>query len=249
MKLFKSLLDIIYPPRCLICKVFAWDDRIDIDGVKVSICKGCYANFQPVSSPLCPICGRPFMSGIDKDHICEECLRKRPYYDAAAAPYLYEGAVRTAIYQFKYGCKRTMGDALGPLLARFAKTWTHQANDFLTVPVPLHAKRLRNRGFNQSLLLSAHVARRLQSDLDFLSLKRIKYTLPQTGLKRDERRKNVWRAFQVVQPAVFKKRDILLVDDVATTGNTLNECARVLKRAGGRKVFCLVLARATIPWN
>ena len=112
------------------------------------------------------------------------------------------------------------------------------------MPVPLHLKRLRQRGFNQSLLLARHVADRLQCELDFLSLRRVRYTLPQTGLGKDERRKNVRGAFHLKDPEIVKGKTVLLVDDVATTGNTLNECSRVLKKAGCNEVFCLVLARA-----
>jgi ComF family protein len=113
------------------------------------------------------------------------------------------------------------------------------------IPVPLHPKRLRERGFNQSLLLARNVASSLGTELDFLSLRRIRYTQPQTGLKSDERRKNVSRAFELKDRKCVKGRTVILVDDVATTGNTLNECARVLRRSGCARVFCLVLARTS----
>jgi ComF family protein len=171
-------------------------------------------------------------------------LRKRPFYEAAAAPYLYEGSLMTAIHHYKYGPKSSLASSLGPLLARFAEGWIKNSDGLLTMPVPLHPKRLRERGFNQSLLLARHVAGRLQSELDFLSLRRVRYTLPQTGLGKDERRKNVRGAFELREPEMVKGKTILLVDDVSTTGNTLNECARVLKKAGCKKVLCLVLARA-----
>ena len=111
------------------------------------------------------------------------------------------------------------------------------------MPVPLHPRRLRERGFNQSLLLARHLATRLNLDLDFLSLRRIRYTQPQTGLKKDERRKNVKKAFGLLDPKVVKGRTVVLVDDVTTTGNTLNECARMLKRAGAKEIYGAVLAR------
>jgi ComF family protein len=117
----------------------------------------------------------------------------------------------------------------------------------LVIPVPLHPRRLRERGFNQSLLLARHVARALGAELDFMSLRRERYTLPQTGLTREARRKNVRRAFRVIAKAPVRKREVLLIDDVATTGNTLDECARVLRKAGCDRVVCLVLARAADP--
>ena len=148
-----------------------------------------------------------------------------------------------AIHQFKYEEKSYLANSLGPLLASFAKRWLKEMDDCLVMPVPLHPKRLRERGFNQSLLLARYIADLSGTELDFLSLKRIRYTRPQTGLKSDERRKNVRRAFGLNDRHTVKGRNIILVDDVATTGNTLNECARVLKRSGAEKVFCMVLAR------
>lgn len=112
------------------------------------------------------------------------------------------------------------------------------------MPVPLHPKRVRERGFNQSLLLARYVARGLKSDLDFLSLKRVRYTLPQTRLAKKERQRNVRGAFQLKTRDAVKGKTILLVDDVFTTGNTMNECARILKQGGSGKVFCVSLARA-----
>jgi len=174
-------------------------------------------------------------------------LRKRPFYDAAAAPFLYEGSLMRAIHLFKYEAKSSLAGSLGSMLAEFAGTWSKPGHSFLIVPVPLHSKRLRERGFNQSLLLARHVAEHLGAQIDFLSLRRVRYTTPQTGLGKKERRKNVRKAFQVLEPAVFKGKTVLLVDDVATTGNTLDECARVLKRSGCEKVYCLTLARAANP--
>jgi len=151
----------------------------------------------------------------------------------------------SAIHEFKYGAKSFLAKPLGLLLSSFAGRWLQAKEGLLLMPVPLHPRRLRERGFNQSLLLSREVARALNADLDFLSLKRIKYTKPQTGLGSEERSRNVARAFQVSRREAVKGRSIVLVDDVATTGSTLNECARALKKAGCREVFCLALARTS----
>ena len=150
-----------------------------------------------------------------------------------------------AIHQFKYAGKSHLAKSLGRLMTAFARIWVDKTNSDLMMPVPLHPKRLRERGFNQSLVLARYAAPLLGAELDFLSLRRIRYTRPQTGLKITERRKNVRRAFEIVDRMAVKGRTILLVDDVATTGNTLNECARMLKRAGSKEVFCLTLARTS----
>ena len=245
MNVLKKIIDLIYPPRCHICKKFLWENRVEKDHKELLFCQPCFDGFPEITSSLCPICGRPLAALDEEDHVCEDCLRKRPFFDKAGAPYLYEGGLMSAIHQFKYDGKSYMAGSLGHLLALFARKWSKEIDDCLIMPVPLHPKRLRERGFNQSLLLARYMASMLVAELDFLSLRRIRYTRLQTGLKSNERRKNVRRAFELKDRQPVKGRTIVLVDDVATTGNTLNECARVLKKAGCDKVFCLVLARTS----
>ena len=245
MKALKSLIDLIYPPRCLICQAFLQDQNTVQGGQDIPFCQTCFKEFTPIKSPICSLCGRPFSDGTEQDHICEDCLRKRPSYDIARAPYLYDGALMTAIHELKYAQRSHLADSLGSLLALFAQTCIGELRGSLVMPVPLHPKRLRARGFNQSLLLARCVASKTGAELDFLSLRRTKFTKPQTELSSEERKKNVRKAFEVVKPEVVKKRTILLVDDVATTGSTLNECAKALKRAGADSVLCLVLARTS----
>lgn len=237
------LIDLIYPPRCGVCQAFLLENRAIHEGLEIGFCRDCYSAFREVASPLCPFCGRPFASGGGEDHTCEHCLLKRPHYDIARAPYLFEGPLMTAIHDLKYGKKSHLARSLGPLLASYAANWLGPSDGLLVMPVPLHPQRLRERGFNQSLLLARHVASRIGADVDCLSLRRTRLTRPQTQLTSDERRKNVRRAFSVVEKANLKGRAVLLIDDVATTGSTLNECARALKKAGVKEVYGLVLAR------
>jgi ComF family protein len=245
VKIFRDLIDLIYPPRCLICQAFLETKKAGETDRELHLCEGCSSSFIQITSPLCPVCGRPFAAGTESDHVCEDCLRKRPFFEKTRAPYLYEGSLLNAIHEFKYAEKTYLATPLGLILSSFAKTWLHDHRNLLVMPVPLHPKRLRERGFNQSLLLAEKVAMALDAGLDFSSLKRIKYTQPQTGLGSEERKKNVRKAFGVSNPHAVKGRDVVLVDDVATTGSTLNECARSLRRAGCRRVFCLVLARTS----
>ena len=255
MKILNELIDIVYPPRCHICHGFLRDDQLE--NRSIFFCRTCSDNFVRIASPICPVCCTP-LEMSQEDHLCEDCLRKKPYYTATYACYQYDGAIKDAIHQFKYGSKSFMSKSLGPLLAAFSENsdlmpyrqgnetcrWVQESDHLLIMPVPLHPKRLRERGFNQSLLLADHVAVRLGTELDFMSLRRVKYTAPQTGLGKKARRKNVHRAFEVINSKAVKGKTVLLVDDVATTGNTLNECARILKRSGCSDVFCLVLAKA-----
>lgn len=240
MGIFFNFIDIIYPPRCHICHNFL----PNTGHVNKYFCPVCLKGFLKISSPLCPICGIPFDSFSEENHLCGNCLRRRPFYDALGAPYLYQGSIMDAIHQMKYTGKSYLAKSLGPLLSSFASKWIDNSTESLVVmPVPLHPKKLRERGFNQSLLLARAITSILSTELDFLSLRRIKYTRPQTGLNSNERKKNVRNAFDLVGQKDFKGRSVILVDDVATTGNTMNECARMLKKAGCKKIFCLALAR------
>ncbi len=151
-----------------------------------------------------------------------------------------------AIHEFKYGGKSFLAKPLGLILSDYARTWLDGRQNLHIMPVPLHPRRVRERGYNQSLLLAEGIAKSLGAEIDFLSLRRTRYTKPQTELGSEERSRNVRRAFSVHNRDKVKGKSILLVDDVATTGSTLNECARVLRKAGCREVFCLVLARPTI---
>ena len=273
MSLLRQFIDLLFPPRCPICREFLRagecreggmrkaesgikeegrrqkeeGGRNEEEGSPVGFCGNCLSGFSRLGSPLCPICGIPFLSGIEEDHVCEECLRKSPFFDKTRAPYVYDGRMKDAVHLFKYQGKAHMAKAFGPLLASFSLEWMRGERDLLVMPVPLHRRKLRGRGFNQSLLLARYVAPGLGALLDYLSLRRVRDTQVQAGLKRDERRKNVRKAFEVVDSKAVKGKTVLLIDDVATTGSTLNECARVLKRAGCGKVYCLVLARAPKP--
>ena len=243
MSILNQFIDLIYPPMCPVCGDFLRDNGVNSDRPGFPVCLSCLDEFSDVGHPCCTVCSRPFVSWVEGDHPCGACLRKWPFYSKVIVPYLYEGTLMSAIHQFKYGGKSYLAKSLGPFLASFAGERLNGIDGLLVMPVPLHPKRLRERGFNQSLLLARHVASQLGVELDFLSLRRIRYTQPQTGLKKDERRKNVRKAFGLIDPKVVKKRTVILVDDVTTTGNTLNECARILKRAGAENIYCAVLAR------
>ena len=242
MKYLSQLIDIIYPPRCHICNRFlSLDKKPD---PSFHICNGCLSNLIPITHPMCTVCGLPFPASKGSDHLCENCLRKLPWYDLLRSPYLYSGPLIECIHRFKYNMETHLISSLGHLLSSFAKEWIPDQNDFLIIPVPLHRRRLRERGFNQSLLLARILAEDFGNQFDYISLIRNRYTQTQTGLKKDERRKNVKGAFSVIQPNAIKDKKILLVDDVFTTGYTLNECARTLKKSGATSVICLTMARA-----
>jgi ComF family protein len=147
------------------------------------------------------------------------------------------------IHKFKYGRSISLGDALGSFMADFSFPDFDQAEYSLLIPVPLHVKKLRQRGFNQSLLLARALGKKYKLPVNFSLLKRSKFTLTQTGLHKNEREKNIKGAFIVTDKEKISGKKIILIDDVYTTGATINECAKTLIKAGAEKVAALTLAR------
>ena len=235
------LIDIIYPPRCHMCGKFL--PYGEISSTSNYLCSDCLAGLNPLTNPLCTICGVPFSSSKGKNHLCENCIRKRPYYELARAPYFYSGKLKDAIQRFKYNSETHLSTPFGGLLLNFVQKIFHKLNEYIIIPVPLHKKKLRERGYNQSLLLAKSLSRNLGVRLDYLSFIRKRYTLNQAGLRREERITNVKNAFSVFDIEAVEDRKILLVDDVFTTGYTLNECAKTLKKSGAAEVICITLAR------
>jgi ComF family protein len=171
--------------------------------------------------------------------LCGNCRARLPAFDVAWAAYRFEGPLRTAIHRFKYGGERALGEPLGALLADAAAGLRIEAD--LIVPAPLHATRRRERGYNQSELLARVVARRLGLPLG-LALARQRPTPPQVGLSAAERRANVAGAFAWRGESLADRR-VLLIDDVCTTGATLDACARALRPHGPASIAAVTLAR------
>jgi len=227
-----SLLDILLPRLCLLCGDDARDD---------GFCPGCAALLSEklISPPVCSRCGEPFPDSAGPDRECGACISKAPPFLSARSAYSYEGAVQDAVHRLKYAGETGLAKPLGRLLSRLPmRLAPHKV-----VPVPLHPKRLRERGFNQSLLIAGALCNELGLRLEGAGLERTRDTEKQTGLGADERRKNVRAAFRVRKPGSFKGTRVLLVDDVYTTGATLMECARAIA-GDGAEVVALTLARA-----
>jgi competence protein ComFC len=177
-------------------------------------------------------------------------LSRPPHFSWARAWACYpreqldDHPLRRVVQKFKYGRKVSLGKPLGRLMTAGCEEFLSACEVDLILPVPLHRKRLRWRGFNQSVLLAQQVSRTYGIPLDPFVICRQKETLPQTELAEDERRKNVRGAFSIEAKEVVHGKNILLVDDVYTSGATVNECSRVLIRTGAKEVYVLTLARA-----
>jgi ComF family protein len=209
------------------------------------LCPVCRNDFTPVVSPMCPACGQMFAGRSGADHLCEACIRKPRAFCTARAAGLYTGALRETIHLLKYRGKIVLAPPLGRLLWETFVASGRAEQTELVVPVPLHPRRMRHRGFNQAYLL----VRRWPLTGGFPAVERSalirqRWTQPQTGLGRRMRVDNIKNAFRVPEASLVKDRQILLVDDVLTTGATVEECAHALLRAGAKRVDVLTLARA-----
>ena len=218
------------------------------------LCKDCCGTYSPVRPPLCPVCGSMYEAREDEDenHPCEACIRSGRVFRRARAAGIFDSALKTVIHGLKYTGKIQLARPLGRLLlGAFCQFWDKGGVDLL-VPVPLHMARFRQRGFNQAYLLIrrwAALSRQPDSPLAGVriarrAIRRVRRTLPQTGLGIRGRRNNMRGAFRLTGEIPVTGRRILLVDDVLTTGATAEECARVLMEGGARHVDVLTLARA-----
>jgi ComF family protein len=235
--ILKGLIDLIFPPLCAFCGTpLAEDDRGEI-------CLGCLRSVRFISPPICPKCGVPFVSKSVEDHLCGQCLRGKWHFGSARALGLYEGPLREAIHALKYEGKAFLAKPLVGLLDRGYPFMDYGSYD-LVVPVPLHPKRLRERGFNQALVLARVIGRREGIPCTGFVLRKTRSSAPQIDLSPREREKNVKGSFSVTGPAKVRGKRVLLIDDVMTTGSTVNECARELLKAGAVEVDVFTLARA-----
>ena len=239
-RLFNAVVSLLYPQRCLGCQAFIQADE--------QFCQDCRHCVKPITSPLCLRCGIPLPTQKGPDHECRLCLKTPPLFRHARAWAYYQYGeaplqpVSEAIQQFKY--HRNM--SVGKLLAQLAATHFPfvEAQYDVIIPIPLHLDRLRWRGFNQSLLLARSIGQTHRLHVDPFLLERSRPTVPQTQLKERERRENVKGAFTVTIPEQIQERQVLLVDDVYTSGATAEECTKALIHAGAQSVDVFTLARA-----
>jgi ComF family protein len=231
--ILQGALDLLFPGRCGACPARV-DDR-------ASWCDACARATEALGRPRCTMCAVPF-EGAGSDHPCGECLARPPRFAGVVAPYVYGGSVAAAVCALKYGGRTDL--AVG--LARSVAACLPEGRIDRVIPVPLHERRLAERGFNQAGLLAAAIAELAEARVDHDALVRRRETAPQAGLGRSARVRNVRGAFSVRpgRRASLEGERVVLVDDVVTTTETVRACASALRRAGVREVWVAAVARA-----
>jgi ComF family protein len=222
----RAALDLFFPQKCLGC-----GDEGEL------ICRQCLKSLPRITPPVCPRCGKPQSSGI----LCSGCINWQADIEGIRSPFKFEGTVRQAVHQFKYKNLRSLGPPLASLLGEYLRMYPLPVQ--VLVPVPLHPRRLKERGYNQSAILAGELGKLVNIPVADDCLVRLKYILPQAQTKSaEERRYNVINAFGC-RNTLLQNKNVLLIDDVATSGATLDACAAALKSNGTLSVWGLVLAR------
>lgn len=232
--LFQKILNVIFPPQCLACDVIVPENG--------TLCLSCWQQVRFISEPFCECCGLPF-EFAEAGSMCADCLHTLPPFARARAALRYDDASSKLITRFKYGDHTQLAAIYGNWLAS-AGAELISSSDAI-IPVPLHYFRFVSRRYNQSALLARALSHKTGLPMLHDALLRTRATKQQTGLTRKQREDNVKNAFRVppTQMAAIKGKNILLIDDVFTTGATLHACTKALLKAGATSVNVLTLSR------
>lgn len=242
MSYLNRMIDFVLPPRCIVT-----GDMVDQQGM---VSAAVWGKLNFISSPYCDCCGFPFdydVEGINDGNLCATCLKYPPKFDKARAALVYDDASRDIVLGYKHGDQTYAVPTFIPWLER-AGADIFERIDYI-VPVPLHPFRLLRRRFNQAGLMAQYLSKELRINCLIDGLKRVRATPTQGHLEKSERKKNVRNAFHVRTKYLetLKDKNILLIDDVFTTGATINECTKELQRYGVNQVRVLTLARVVKP--
>lgn len=237
-KIYTTILDLIYPEEgiCFIC------DKHYSNLDETHICPSCMEEFKFIDGKKCLKCGKP----LEKEYIsckCSDCKRHPHYFSKVVSVLHYEGIIKDAIYKYKYGKKTYMYRSFGPLLIKGLKDFEVSIEDIdFVVPVPLHKSKYIKRGFNQAELLAKYIADKENITLSINNLIRIKKTSTQNKLHKLDRLRNMKDAFKIKSERIYKEKNILLVDDIFTTGSTADQCSKVFLEAGAKNIFVICIA-------
>lgn len=230
-------IGLVYPRNCLFCSTALAEQERGV------ICAACLTTVRRIEPPFCQQCAAPFAGAITDTFVCGYCKDLRFAFTRAVCGCRAEGIVRESIHRFKYNREMYLGPHLAEWLIEAAQQWIDWQTVDAIVPVPLHPRKKREREFNQSEYLAAALSRHFDRPALVGQLRRVKDTVTQTALDAGQRDRNLRNAFAARRMDAFSGKRLVLVDDVFTTGATLNSCARILCRAGASSVIALAVAR------
>lgn len=229
----QEFLDIIIPPVCLSCK--------DVVQEQGQICAECWQNIPLISKHKCNKCGLPFEFDMGKGAKCQQCSSSKPKFKKVLAVCKHEGTARKLAVNLKFNDRTHLAPYIASMMVSMGRELLEKTD--IIIPVPLHSRRRLFRKYNQSALLGQQIAKQSGVDYSPFVMKRVRSTTPQTRLSKKDREKNVKDAFSVTNKLAVEGKRILLIDDVMTTGATINECTAALKEAGVKHVNGLVFSR------
>lgn len=234
-ELFKVYLDLIFPPLCAGCK----DKDINF------LCEKCKEKINFIKDNFCAKCGGVAEGKIISGATCGKCKIEEKYFTISRSVARYSDVLKDIIHKFKYNKKKYLAKPLSNLMIDYLRNDSSIdiKNIDIIIPVPLHKKRLQERGFNQSELLGKCLSEDFKIELASDVLFRTKNTVPQFNLSPFQRAENIKGAFEVKNQNIIKDKNILLLDDIYTTGSTLQEASKSLKKAKTKNIYCLTLAR------
>lgn len=229
--LLEAVLQVLYPRRCPVC-----DDIVGQQGEK--ICLECMQKLKLLTPPWCMCCGKKVPEG---EEYCPECRGSSHFFERGRALYEY-GTAAEAIYRFKYAGRREYADFFGEQAAEYLGDFIRNVCPDGLVPIPLHKRRKAVRGYNQAELFARALGERVGIPVYPEMLVRVRNTVPQKKLNPEERQNNLKKAFNMGRNDV-KLKSIIVIDDIYTTGATIDEAARALKEAGVQRIYFITLAR------
>lgn len=234
----KALKSIIFPYYCCLCQKYSYNELV---------CPQCWSKVIFINKPFCTICSKPLLNPILSDYqndlICSECRENKKFFKKSISLALYQDEFKDIIHHFKFYNKPYLANFLGEKLFNLISLEADYQNIDVIIPVPLQKNRERQRGYNQSLLISNVIGKHLKLKVLKNNLKRKGNNPPQSNLSYKERKENIRNCFYIKDSQAIKDKKILLIDDVFTTGSTVNECARILRHAGAKEVLVATLAR------
>lgn len=230
-KISEIAKDVVFPKSCPMCDEVMERGRL--------ICKKCEPKLVYIDEPKCKKCGKQIES--EETEYCADCRKAHHYYKRGIAAFQYNDMVSHSIYRFKYHNRRTYAEFYGSAIAERYREEIVRWDADVIIPVPIHERKMIKRGYNQAELIAKELGKNLGIKVDGRILKRVVNTRPQKEMSRNERKKNTEKAFKISN-SVVKYRKIILVDDIYTTGSTVDACSKALLAAGACEVNCVCLS-------